>query len=67
MPPQNGTVSVTNGTHYDAEVHFECDTGFRLDGNASSVCQLSEHWEPGTPTCQLIGNKCFWQKGAINF
>ena len=56
MPPPNGNVSVINGKQYGAEVYFECDTGFRLDGNASNVCQLSGQWEPGTPTCQLIGS-----------
>ena len=66
MPSPNGTVSVTNGTHYDADVHFECDTGFRLDGTASSICQISGQWVPGTPTCQLIGKYCFLLKGAIN-
>jgi len=65
MPPPNGTVSVTNGTQYGGEIYFECDTGFRLDGNASSVCQLSGQWEPETPICQLIGNLCFSQKAAI--
>ena len=55
MPPPNGTVTVTNGTHYKAEILFECDTGFRLNGNASNVCNLSGHWKPGMPTCQLIG------------
>jgi len=53
--PANGTVSVTNGTKYGAKVDFGCDTGFRLIGNARSVCHLSGQWEPGTPTCQLIG------------
>ena len=55
MPPPNGTVSSPNETNYNAEVYYECDTGFRLEGNMSSVCQLSGQWEPGTPTCQLIG------------
>jgi len=58
MPPPNGTVSVTNGTQYGAEVYFQCDTGFRLEGNASSVCNLTGQWELGTPTCQLIGDDC---------
>ena len=59
MPPANGNILVTNDTNYNAEVYFECDTGFRLDGTASSVCQLSGQWEPGTPTCQIIGKKSF--------
>ena len=54
--PVNGTVSVTNGTKYGAKADFGCDTGFRLIGNASSVCHLSGQWEPETPTCQLIGS-----------
>jgi len=65
MPPTNGTMSVTNDTQYGAEVSFECDNGFRIEGNASSVCQLSGQWEPGSPTCQLIGKSCFWQQTSI--
>jgi len=57
--PTNGTVTITNGTEYGAEVTFDCDTGFRIDGNASSVCQHTGQWEPGTPNCQLIGNQYF--------
>jgi len=49
-------VYVTNGTTFGAEVHYGCDTGFSLDGNASNVCSLSGQWEPETPNCQLIGN-----------
>jgi len=67
MPPTNGTVSVTNGTLYGAEVYFECDSGFRLDGNVSSVCNWSGLWESGTATCQLMGNSCVWLKAAIRF
>jgi len=54
VPPKNGTVSVPSGTTLGAEVTFECNIGFKLDGNASNVCQPSKHWEPGTPNCQLI-------------
>jgi len=54
--PANGTVSVTNGTNYGAQVDFQCDTGFRLVGNASNVCNLSGQWEPGPPNCQVIGS-----------
>jgi len=57
--PVNGTVAVSNDTTYGAEVYFACDTGFRLEGNASSVCQLSGQWEPGTPICQIVGNYSF--------
>jgi len=59
MPPPNGRVSVTNGTQYGAEVIFDCDTGFSLGGTASSICQRFGQWEPGTATCQLIGNYYF--------
>jgi len=57
MPPANGTVSVTNGTQYNAEVYVECNVGFTILGNASIVCQLSGQWEPESPTCQLIGDE----------
>ena len=56
IAPANGNVSVTNGTIYGAEVNYWCDSGFRLIGNASNVCNLSGQWEPGPPTCQLIGS-----------
>jgi len=55
IAPANGTVFIENGTKYNAEVTFECDTGYSLIGNASNMCQLSGEWEPGTPTCQYIG------------
>ena len=66
MAPPNGTVTVTIGTQNKAELLFECDTGFRLDGNANNVCNLSGQWEPEMPTCQLIGKYCFLQKAAID-
>jgi len=53
--PTNGSVSVTNGKAFGAVVNYGCDTGFRLVGNASNVCGLAGQWEPGPPTCQLIG------------
>jgi len=56
IEPTNGTLSLTNGTHYDADVYFECNIGFTILGNKSSVCQQSGQWEPGTPHCQLIGD-----------
>jgi len=59
MAPTNGTVSVTNGTKYGAEVYFECNVGYKFRGNESSVCQLSGLWEPETPTCHLIGDDSF--------
>ena len=59
LAPSNGTVSATNGTQYNAEVYFACNVGFTIQGNASNVCQLSGKWEPGTPTCQLIGYDSF--------
>jgi len=62
MAPTNGTVSVSNGTQYGAEVYFDCDVGFRLDGNKSSVCQFTGQWEPKPLTCQFIGDYYFWQE-----
>jgi len=59
MAPVNGIVSFTKGTKFGTEVYFGCDTGFRLEGNATNVCNLSGQWEPGTPTCQRIGSYCF--------
>lgn len=61
MVPTNGTVSVINGTQFGAEIYFECDTGFRLNGNASSVCQHSGQWDAETPNCQHIGIGSCWQ------
>jgi len=59
ITPTNGTVSITNGTHYDAVVYFGCNVGFTIFGNKSSVCELSGQWGPETPQCQLIGNDSF--------
>jgi len=57
MSPPNGTVIVPSGTLHGAEVSFECDTGFMLDGNASNECNLTGQWEPGTPTCKPLGDE----------
>jgi len=66
LVPTNGTVSVTNGTLFGAEIYFGCDTGFRLNGNASSVCQDSGKWDAETPKCQLIGiDSCCQSPGHV--
>jgi len=56
MVPANGKITVISGTTSGAEVDYECDTGFRLVGNASNLCNQSGQWEPEPPTCQFIGN-----------
>ena len=35
----------------DAQVHFECDRGYYLDGPMSSTCNISGLWSNQPPTC----------------
>ena len=65
--PTNGVVSFSSGTTPGAEVRFQCNPGFRLDGNAMNMCNLTGKWEPETPTCQLIGIKRFLHEAGIHF
>ena len=39
------------GHSYNDTVTYECDAGYRLEGNDSIVCQVHGHWTL-PPTCQ---------------
>ena len=53
--PTNGQVNSTaqsNGRYIiGTTVSFMCDTGYHLEGSASSTCQFSGSWNPSPPTC----------------
>ena len=53
--PANGQaepLGQSNGQYLvDITVFFTCDSGYSLEGSASSTCQVSGIWDPTTPTC----------------
>ena len=55
--PLNGQVEpmgLSNGQYLvDTTVTFTCDSGYSLQGSASSTCQVSGIWDPLPPTCSL--------------
>ncbi|KAE8747215.1 hypothetical protein FOCC_FOCC006082 [Frankliniella occidentalis] len=51
-PLYNGWLeNLEGGTLLGASVIFRCKEGMRLEGNASSVCQIDGHWRYPTPRC----------------
>eukprot|EP00117_Sycon_ciliatum_P048173 scpid2370/ scgid5761/ Sushi, von Willebrand factor type A, EGF and pentraxin domain-containing protein 1; CCP module-containing protein 22; Polydom; Selectin-like osteoblast-derived protein; Serologically defined breast cancer antigen NY-BR-38 len=52
--------SVTHGTRtgnvftYNANVNFECEAGYRLQGSMTRRCQASGVWSGTQPTCQVV-------------
>lgn len=41
-------------TNFGAEVEVSCETGYRLVGNDTISCEMSESWSD-YPYCQFIG------------
>uniref|UniRef100_A0A8C6JJ95 Uncharacterized protein n=1 Tax=Melopsittacus undulatus TaxID=13146 RepID=A0A8C6JJ95_MELUD len=46
---------------YGAVVHFSCDEGFALRGDAESRCLADSTWHPPLPSCQPV--QCFQPSG----
>ncbi|XP_059152294.1 sushi, von Willebrand factor type A, EGF and pentraxin domain-containing protein 1-like isoform X2 [Physella acuta] len=38
----------------DTSCHFNCDTGYRLDGHPGLVCLANGTWEGSVPTCHIV-------------
>ena len=51
--PSHGSVTLYNTTA-GCEAVFGCDSGYRLVGNATLVCQPNGKWSEMEPTCQRM-------------
>ncbi|XP_052123223.1 uncharacterized protein LOC113209590 isoform X3 [Frankliniella occidentalis] len=72
-PLYNGWLeNLEGGTLLGASVIFRCKEGMRLEGNASSVCQIDGHWRYPTPRCMApcvvpkIINGTVWPRGVMS-
>ena len=51
--PENGHISLTEGTLFEAQVNYLCDEGYNLEGSATRTCLTDGQWSDKTPTCKL--------------
>lgn len=49
-PPSNGQIIITTTT-FESQVHFTCDSGFRLEGPAYRRCLATGVWSEFQPKC----------------
>ncbi len=49
--PVNGRI-IINGTQIGDTVSYECDTGYKLVGEADRTCNLVGLWTDSQPVCQ---------------
>ena len=49
--PTNNSIISLNGTVIGSVANYECDTGYKLVGNSSIVCQDNGEWST-PPVCQ---------------
>ena len=47
----NGHVTYTNGTTFQSQAMYECDTGYQTSANASRTCQDGGIWDGIAATC----------------
>ncbi|XP_078687075.1 uncharacterized protein LOC144919463 isoform X5 [Branchiostoma floridae x Branchiostoma belcheri] len=52
--PANGAVSPTGPVSYPGGVTFTCNSGYTLNGVATSTCQADRTWSDPVPTCPRI-------------
>ncbi|XP_051732104.1 P-selectin isoform X5 [Ctenopharyngodon idella] len=55
--PQQGFVQcegVFGAFHFNSSCQFQCDTGFRLEGEQRLRCLASGHWDNALPVCQAV-------------
>ena len=50
--PVNGEMAIVNGTVYGAVMIYSCNTGFKMEGKKTRVCQSSGVWSDEEPVCQ---------------
>ena len=52
--PGNGSIArIPNKEmlEYEDEIEFECDRGFRMEGEGVSICTATGEWSTPPPTC----------------
>ena len=50
--PRFGSTIANNGYQLGAEISFECNNGYRMEGSSWAVCTDAGKWEPSElPTC----------------
>ena len=50
--PRFGSTIANNGYQLGAEISFECNNGYRMEGSSWAVCTDTGRWEPSElPTC----------------
>nr|XP_002129893.1 P-selectin-like isoform X1 [Ciona intestinalis]XP_026692609.1 P-selectin-like isoform X2 [Ciona intestinalis] len=52
--PRNGRVSCTNTNEVGSSCSFDCNTGYRLIGSPTSVCQDDQTWDRSAPECRPL-------------
>ena len=50
--PVNGSVDYTAGTTFRQTANYSCNTGYRLVGDSTQMCQATGNWSGSAPTCQ---------------
>ncbi|XP_035660889.1 sushi, von Willebrand factor type A, EGF and pentraxin domain-containing protein 1-like [Branchiostoma floridae] len=50
--PENG--AKTGSNYYSNVVDFTCESGYELDGDASTTCQVDGTWTHPVPTCTAL-------------
>ncbi|KAF8781761.1 Complement factor H like protein [Argiope bruennichi] len=56
--PENGKVTYSS-LGFEAELHYECDSGFILKNDQGRICSTNGTWSGSEPTCQ---EPCFVPK-----
>ena len=51
--PANGAVDTTSGTIYGEQASYSCNVGYKLVGNAQTLCKSDGNWETA-PTCLIV-------------
>ncbi|XP_048063022.1 P-selectin isoform X1 [Megalobrama amblycephala] len=55
--PQQGFVKcegIYGAFHFNSSCQFQCDTGFKLEGEQRLRCLASEHWDNALPVCRAV-------------
>ncbi|XP_026208552.1 sushi, von Willebrand factor type A, EGF and pentraxin domain-containing protein 1 isoform X2 [Anabas testudineus] len=52
-PIPNGRVLVSE-FNFNSKITYECDEGYTLNGDATSVCQSDGQWDKPVPRCDII-------------
>ncbi|XP_052807798.1 sushi, von Willebrand factor type A, EGF and pentraxin domain-containing protein 1-like [Mya arenaria] len=64
----NGQTNFSNGSTFLSEISFQCDTGYDLIGNDTSVCTADKTWQPPLPICKIkdCGQPPALENGSVN-